>query len=87
MSETYVTHTKPLSRMQCLSESRGGVLRWQNLFLVIVQSAINETAEGHSILTIGYIYKDRKSAHLLLVGEKDGFSCTCKSYLPPILYQ
>ena len=24
MSETYVAHTKPLSRMQCLSESRGG---------------------------------------------------------------
>ena len=24
MSETHVAHTKPLSRMQCLSESRGG---------------------------------------------------------------
>ena len=55
--------------------------------LGIVQSAINETTEGHSMLTIGYIYKDRKRAHLLLIGEKDGFSCTCKYYLPPILYQ
>ena len=38
MSKTHFTHTKPLSKIQiCLSHAGG--LRWQNLFLVIVQSA------------------------------------------------
>ena len=42
MSETHVAHTKPLSRMQSLSESRGGS-KVTNLFLVIVQSAIQNS--------------------------------------------
>ena len=37
---TGVAQTKPLSRLQSLFESRGG-LGWQNLFLVIVQGAIH----------------------------------------------
>ena len=49
---THVAHTKPLSRMQSLSVSRGRskVTKWapgQNLFLVIVQCAISkECARG-----------------------------------------
>ena len=47
MSETHVAHTKPLSRMQSLSESRGGS-KVTNLFLVVVQSAIKVLA-GNSV--------------------------------------
>ena len=48
MSETHVAHTKPLSRMQSLSESRGGEggggSKVTKLIFSIVQSAISKQA-------------------------------------------
>ena len=57
VSKTYVSHTKPWSGMQteckvCLSHARG--LRWQNLFLVIVESAI-QTFTMTNTITFGLI--------------------------------
>ena len=45
MSETHVAHAKPLSRMQTLSESRGGGSKATKptVFSVIAQSAIHHT--------------------------------------------
>ena len=49
MHATHVAHTKPLSRIQSLAKSRGGQ-SLQNLFLVIVQSAIRISLQCRHIL-------------------------------------
>ena len=56
MSEMHAAHAKPLSGVQSLSESCGPGLRWQNLVLMIVQSAIVIFYKTLLVITTSKLY-------------------------------